>query len=244
MYLDNIQNIDCLEGMKQIPDASVDCIICDLPYGTTRNQWDSIIPLPELWEQYKRIIKRNGAIVLFAQTPFDKVRGASNLEMLKYEWIWQKTRATGHLNAKKMPMKCHENILVFYKKLPIYNPQYTKGDPYVSHCNGHSSNYDYQAGATIVNDGKRFPKDIIEFKSEMDGIHPTQKPVDLIRYLIRTYTNPGDTILDNCMGSGTTAIACIKENRHYIGFELNQEYHAKAMQRIQRELAEPEIEFE
>ena len=235
MELDKIYNMDCLEGMKQIPDGSVDAIICDLPYGTTRNTWDSVIPLDRLWEQYKRIAKKNAAICLFAQTPFDKVLGYSNLEWLKYELIWKKTRATGHLNAKFMPMKVHENVLIFYKELPTYNPQFTKGEPYISHCNGHSSNYGYQAGAVIVNDGIRYPQDIVEYTSEMDGFHPTQKPVDLLRYLIRTYSNEGDTILDNCMGSGTTAVACIKEKRHFIGFELNKDYYDKACQRIESE---------
>ena len=235
MELDKIYNMDCLEGMKQIPDGSVDAIICDLPYGTTRNAWDSIIPLERLWEQDKRIAKPNAAICLFAQTPFDKVLGCSNLEWLKYELIWKKTRATGHLNAKLMPMKVHENVLIFYKELPTYNPQLTKGEPYISHCNGHSSNYGYQAGAVIVNEGIRYPQDIVEYTSEMDGFHPTQKPVDLLRYLVRTYSNEGDTILDNCMGSGTTAVACIKEKRHFIGFELNKDYYDKACQRIDAE---------
>src|SRR5699024_8957440 len=130
MELNRIYNEDCLEGMKRIPDGSVDMILCDLPYGTTRNEWDSIIPLNELWEQYERIIKDDGAIVLTAQTPFDKVLGESNLKLLRYEWIWKKPNGTGHLNAKKMPMKNHENILVFYKKLPTYNPQMTSGTPY------------------------------------------------------------------------------------------------------------------
>lgn len=240
MDIDNIYLGDCLELMKEIPDKSIDCVICDLPYGTTRNQWDSIIPLHELWAEYKRIAKTNAAILLFGQTPFDKVLGASNLDMMKYEWIWKKTRATGHLNAKKMPMKLHENILVFYKNLPTYNPQFTKGYPYVRHCNGHSSNYGYQAGATIVNDGSRYPKSIIEFASVIDGFHPTQKPVELIRYLIRTYTNEGDLILDNCIGSGTTAIACLKEKRHFIGMELNKEYYDVACERIKKEREEIE----
>ena len=241
IQLDTLYNMDCLEGMKHIPDGSVDAIICDLPYGTTRNQWDSIIPLPELWQHYKRIIKPNGAIVLFAQTPFDKVLGASNIQMLKYEWIWKKTRATGFLNAKYAPRKIHENILVFYTERPTYNPQFTEGAPYVSHCNSHSGNYGDMAGTTIVNEGKRFPIDIYECTSEMDGWHPTQKPVDLLRYLVLAYTNPGDTVLDNCMGSGTTAIACIREHRHFIGFEMNTEYYTKALQRIDIERRTPSL---
>lgn len=240
LELDHIYNMDCLEGMKQIPDRSVDCIICDLPYGTTRNQWDSIIPLDLLWKQYKRIIKDNGAIVLFAQTPFDKVLGASNLPMLKYEWVWQKDAGTGFLNAKKMPLKIHENILVFYKELPTYNPQMRSGEPYkgkVSSDNLGSSNYGgtRNESAIVVEYSGRYPISIIETARDSNTFHPTQKPVDLLRYLVLTYTNEGDIVLDNCMGSGTTAIACIREKRHYIGFELNKEYYEKSLDRIKNE---------
>lgn len=241
--LNNIYNMDCLEGMKQIPDGSIDAIICDLPYGTTRNQWDSVIPLDKMWAEYRRITKPNAAIVLFSQQPFTSALVMSNPQMFRYEWIWQKSRVTGHLNAKKMPMKIHENVLVFYDTLPTYNPQFTKGEPYVIHCDGHSTNYGYQAGAVIVNEGIRYPQDIIEYTSEMDTFHPTQKPVDLLRYLILTYTNEGDTVLDNCMGSGTTAIACIKERRHFIGFELSKEYFDKAVRRIKNEQRQTTIIF-
>lgn len=230
--LDNIYNIDCLEGMKQIPDGSIDAIICDLPYGTTQNRWDSVIPFDKLWSEYRRVTKPNAAIVLFSQQPFTSALVMSNPQMFRYEWIWQKSRATGHLNAKKMPMKIHENVLIFYNALPTYNPQFTKGDPYVKYRETHSSNYGYQAGVVTVNEGIRYPKDIIEFTSETNTIHPTQKPVDLLRYLVLTYTNEGDTVLDNCIGSGTTAIACIKERRHFIGFELSKEYFDKAVRRV------------
>ena len=234
--LDKIYNEDCLEGMKRIPDGSVDAIICDLPYGTTRNAWDSVIPLDKLWEQYKRIAKKNAAICLFAQTPFDKVLGCSNLEWLKYEWIWEKEMGTGFLNAKKMPLKIHENILVFYKELPTYNPVMRKGfEPYKCKSGDGSSNYGHQVQIVTDNNGERFPIDIIKYEREQDSFHPTQKPVDLLRYLIRTYANEGDTILDNCMGSGTTAVACIREKRHFIGFELNKEYFDKACKRIDAE---------
>ena len=238
IQLDNIYNCDCLEGMKQIPDGSVDAVICDLPYGTTRNQWDSVIPLDNLWDEYRRIAKTNAAIVLFSQQPFTSALVMSNPSMFRYEWIWEKENGTGFLNAKKMPMKIHENILVFYKNLPTYNPQFTKGDPYVSHCSGHSSNYGHYESVVVVNDGYRYPIDIIQFNRDTDGFHPTQKPVDLLRYLVMTYTNEGDTILDNCMGGGTTAIACIKEKRHYIGFELDKNYFDKAMKRIENEKAQ------
>ena len=233
---DKIYNCDCLEGMKHIPNASIDAIICDLPYGTTRNAWDSVIPLDALWAEYKRIAKPNAAIVLFAQTPFDKVLGCSNLEMLKYEWIWEKENGTGFLNAKKMPLKITENILVFYKDLPTYNPQMRQGfEPYKCRSGEGSSNYGGQVQVLTENNGERYPLNLLKFDRDQDTIHPTQKPVDLLRYLIRTYSNEGDTILDNCMGSGTTAVACIKEKRHFIGFELNKDYYDKACRRIDAE---------
>ena len=231
--LNKIYNEDCLDGMKRIPDGSVDMILCDLPYGTTRNKWDSIIPLEPLWEEYKRVIKDNGAIVLTAQTPFDKVLGVSNLGMLKYEWIWQKTEATGFLNAKKMPLKNHENILVFYKKQPTYNPQFTIGKPYsYKKDNISSNNYgDSKGTGLIVNEGSRHPLTVQLFKKDK-GLHPTQKPVALFEYLIKTYTNEGETVLDNCMGSGTTAISCINTNRNFIGFEMDETYHKLTNERI------------
>ena len=233
--LNKIYNEDCLEGMKRIDDKSVDMILADLPYGTTRNKWDSIIPLDSLWEQYNRVIKDNGAIVLTAQTPFDKVLGCSNLKYLKYEWIWQKTEATGFLNAKKMPLKNHENILVFYKKQPTYNPQFTVGKPYSYKKDGISSdNYGGSKGTDlIVNEGSRHPLTVQIFKKDK-GLHPTQKPVALFEYLIQTYTNENETVLDNVMGSGTTAIAAINTNRNYIGFEMDTNYFNLANERIER----------
>lgn len=228
-----IYNEDCLIGMDRILDRSVDMILCDLPYGTTRNKWDSMIDLDKLWLQYNRIIKDNGAIVLTAQTPFDKVLGVSNLKNLRYEWIWHKTRATGHLNAKKMPMKEHENILVFYKKLPTYNPQLTYGEPYtvIRNTKGSSNYREDKEEIRTLNNGFRYPKTILTFKPDR-GLHPTQKPVDLFEYLIKTYTNDGEIVLDNCMGSGTTAIACLKTGRKFIGFENDKEYFKKSLKRI------------
>lgn len=233
--LNRIYQMDGLKGMALIPDKSVDMILCDLPYGTTRNKWDTVIPLDELWAQYERIIKDNGAIVLTAQTPFDKVLGASNIALLKYEWIWQKTQGTGHLNAKKMPMKNHENVLVFYKKLPTYNPQMTKGTPYTQKSGRSSSNYNPQVTVITENSGERYPLSVQTFKSEK-GLHPTQKPTELFEYLIRTYTNEGEIVLDNCMGSGTTAIAAVRNNRKFIGFELEREYVEIANKRLDNEL--------
>ena len=237
--MENIQLFcgDCLEVMKGIPDGSIDMILCDLPYGTTRNLWDSTIPFEMLWTEYKRVTKDNAAIVLFAQTPFDKVCGASNLEMLKYEWIWEKKQGTGHLNAKKMPLKSHENILVFYKKLPTYNPQFDFGKPYVRSRNSFSANYGKQKPTNCVNDGRRYPKSVLRFGlAETDRhLHPTQKPVALLEYLIKTYTNDGETVLDNCMGSGSTGVACINTNRRFIGIEKDPKYFEIAKNRIESE---------
>ena len=225
---------DCLEEMKNIPDKSIDMILCDLPYGTTQNKWDSIIPLEPLWEQYKRIIKDNGAIVLFAQTPFDKVLGASNLKMLKYEWIWNKISPTGHLNAKRMPMKKTENILVFYKKLPTYNPQGLEYCPRIKKRSSKSvgsSNYGKHNDENF-SEYKGYPTNLLEFMRE-SGFHPTQKPVPLLEYLIKTYTNEGEIILDNTMGSGSTGVACINTNRKFIGIELEEKYFNMAKNRIE-----------
>lgn len=229
----NIRQGDCLELMKEIPDKSIDMILCDLPYGTTRNNWDSIIPFDELWKHYSRIIKDNGAIVLFSQPPFDKVLACSNLKLFRYEWIWQKDQGTGFLNANRMPLKLHENILVFYKKLPTYNPQKTQGKPYKKKQNKKSSNYGYFVDCGTDNtDGLRYPVDIIKFNKQT-GYHPTQKPVALNEYLIKTYTNEGETVLDNCMGSGSAGVACVNTNRNFIGFELNEGYFDIANKRIE-----------
>ncbi len=185
--------MDCLDGMKLIPDKSIDMILCDLPYGVSRNKWDIIIPFEPLWEQYKRIIKDNGAIVLTAQTPFDKLLGMSNIKMLKYELIWEKSIAVGFLNAKKMPLKAHENILIFYKKLPTYNPQMVEGTPYISKHkeNDTGEGYGYTKAYFSINNGTRLPRSVLKFKSVSKTIHPTQKPVALFEYLIKTYSNEG-----------------------------------------------------
>jgi site-specific DNA-methyltransferase (adenine-specific) len=230
--------MDCIEGMKLIPDGSIDMILCDLPYGTTQNRWDSVIPIVPLWEQYERIIKPNGAIVLTAQPPFDKVLGASNLKLLRYEWIWEKSLATGHLNAKRMPMKAHENVLVFYKNMPKYNPQKTTGhSPVHSYTKHHDDGSNYGKTKTGISGGgstERYPRSVIKFPSDKqrEALHPTQKPVALFEYLIRTYTNPGEVVLDNCIGSGTTAIAAINTGRQWIGFETDEKYVRIANERI------------
>jgi len=230
---------DCLELMpKHIEDKSIDMIFCDLPYGTTRNKWDSIIPLDKLWSEYERIIKDNGAIVLFAQTPFDKVLGASNLKLLKYEWIWEKDRASGHLNAKKMPMKAHENILVFYKKLPTYNPQKTTGHK-PSNASGRrlKETTNYGKFEQIISGGQttRYPRSVQKVNvvnSQHGIIHPTQKPLSLIEYMIRTYTNESDLILDNTCGSGTTGLGAKNLKRNYIMMEQDPKYFEIAKARV------------
>jgi site-specific DNA-methyltransferase (adenine-specific) len=232
-------NGDCLEVMKDIKDKSIDLILCDLPYGTTNCKWDSIIDLNKLWLQYERIIKDNGVILLTAQTPFDKVLGCSNLKLLKYEWIWEKTNATGHLNSKKMPMKAHENILVFYKNQPTYNPIKTTGHKRKVSTADHKRNskkgdvYNNYNNSTY-DSAERFPRDIQVFKKDVQKskLHPTQKPLELFEYLIKTYTNENDLVLDNCMGSGTTGVACNNLNRKFIGIELNEEYFKISRNRI------------
>ena len=235
----DLKHGDCLELMKDIPDKSIDMILCDLPYGTTQNKWDTVIPLNDLWNQYKRIIKDNGAIVLFSQPPFDKILACSNLKMFRYEWIWQKENSTGFLNAKKMPLKIHENILVFYKKLPTYNPQMRLGfKPYRCKQGRHTTNYgDYKRGHLTESNGERYPIDIINFQREV-SLHPTQKPVALLEYLIKTYTNESEIVLDNCMGSGSTGVACVNTNRNFIGFELDENYFNIAKTRINNALEE------
>ena len=223
---------DCLELMKDIPDGSIDMILCDLPYGTTQNKWDTIIPFDRLWEQYERIIKQNGAIVLTSQSPFDKVLACSNLKLFRYELIWRKSRPSGHLNANRMPLKAHENILVFYKKLPVYNKQMTKGKPNhvkdgsIRQTKATNNNYgSFENVAQKATDLKN-PVSVLDFSQQDPNkiIHPTQKPVALFEYLIKSYTNEGDVVLDNCAGSGTTGEACINTNRKYILMEKEEKY--------------------
>ncbi len=313
---------DCLELMKDIPDGSVDMVLCDLPYGTTQNEWDSCVPLEPLWREYKRIVKTGGAIALFSQTPFDKVLGNSNIAWLKYELIWCKTRATGHLNANKRPLKNHENILLFFqtfsdsydttdyfsslkdymieeyekagldsksvqhllgsymgnhyftrktqfsiptetsyrklqstgrfqrpyseikseydaerqliaKDINTYNPQYVrkKETPTIRIGRDNGTNYG-KSDKDALQEYENYPKDVLFFPSESTPVHPTQKPVALLEYLIRTYTNEGETVLDNCMGSGSTGVACVNTGRNFIGMELDPGYFETAKRRI------------
>lgn len=225
---------DCLEEMKKIPDGSVDMILCDLPYGTTRNKWDSVIQLDVLWAEYRRIAR--GAVVLTAQTPFDKVLGVSNIGWLRHELIWEKSKATGHLNARRAPMKAHENILVFSKNAPRYNPQMGSGAAY-SNCHkpgDAGSNYGKTAHSAVTDRTTRYPRSVLRIQSEMRPQHPTAKPVALMEYLVRTYTNEGDVVMDNCMGSGTTGVACANTGRRFIGIERDENYFSIAKERIDR----------
>ena len=221
--------------MKNIPDKSIDMILCDLPYGTTHNKWDNVIPMESLWEQYNRIIKDHGAIVLFSQMPFGASLIMSNPKMFRYEWIWEKNQAVGFLNAKKMPLRKHENILVFYKHLPTYNPQglIKLDEPIQEEGRANRSGKNYRvADKSFIRTHKNYPTDIITFSKDT-GYHPTQKPVDLLEYLIKTYTNEGDVVLDNCMGSGSTGVACQNTNREFIGMELDEKYFKIACERIE-----------
>ncbi|KVV07341.1 DNA-methyltransferase [Burkholderia ubonensis] len=228
---------DCLELMKAIPDKSINMVCCDMPYGTTNCRWDTALDLQRLWAQYRRVTTESAAIVLFAQTPFDKVLGVSNLPWLRYELIWQKTLATGHLNAKKMPMKAHENILVFYNKLPTYNPQKTSGHARKTAVKRGDDTpvYGEQNFIELAYDStERYPRSVLTFPSDTRrvALHPTQKPLALVEWLISTFTNEGDTVLDNCMGSGTTGEACRRLGRQFVGMELDESYFAVACGRI------------
>ena len=243
--VNTIYNQDCLIGMSQISDKSVDMILCDLPYGTTNMEWDIVIDFDKLWGHYNRIIKDNGAIVLTGQQPFTTDLINSQRGLFRYEIIWEKTLALGFLNAKKMPMRSHENIVVFYKSLPTFNPQKTTVPNEKKRQKMASHEYKGYSGCSKITmyeyDGSRYPTSVLSMSNWNGALfgdtttavkHPTQKPVDLFRWLIATYTNEGDTVLDNCIGSGTTAIACIMEKRNYIGFETNKDYYEYAISRI------------
>lgn len=230
---------DCLEKLDNLKEGIVDLVICDLPFGTTNCAWDSTIDLVELWNQYDRVTKGKTAILLFAQVPFNIVLGQSNLKQLRYEWIWEKTTATGHLNANRMPMKAHENIMVFYDNLPTYNPQKTTGHKPVNSYTKYSDDGEIygktQAGISGGGSTERFPRDVLTFSTDKQkaALHPTQKPVKLIEYLIYTYSNEGDVVLDNTMGSGTTGVAAANTGRRFIGMEQDENYFKISEERIQ-----------
>lgn len=234
-------NGDCLQLMKDIPDKSIDMILCDLPYGTTRCKWDSVIDFAALWGGYNRIIKDNGAIVLFSTQPFTAQLVNSNLKHFRYEWIWRKTQAKNHMNAKKQPLRAHENIEVFYKKPPTYNPQMTHGHKrkvstrrYTRENTG-ASCYGREVRNDHYDSTDRYPVDVQTFSNgdQTKRYHVTQKPVDLLAYLIRTYTNEGETVLDNCMGGGSTGVACLLTGREFIGMEKDPDTFKIAKDRIE-----------
>jgi len=227
---------DCLELLPTIADKSVDMILCDLPYGTTACEWDSIIDMGRLWQEYERVIKNNGAIVLTANAKFTISLGASNLSLFRYKWVWMKSKITMFLHANKMPLRQHEDCLVFYKSLPMYNPQKIKSEKRINlhkhTTQGKNQTRDINLKRIPTVTDSHYPTDIIYFEDEKDRFHPTQKPVALFEYLIKTYTNEGDLVLDNCSGSGTTAIACMNTNRRFICIERDETYHRKSIERM------------
>ena len=227
--------MDGIEGLRSLPKHSVDMLLTDPPYGTTRNFWDVPLPLPELWEAVKWAVKPDGAVLFFAQCPYDKVLGASNLSMLRYEWVWYKSRCTGFLNARRAPLKRTENILVFYQKLPYYDPQFEQGKPYkkISRTGDNSPNYGkFLRSSSGSEDGLRFPGNLLSFSSVQRTVHPTQKPVELCEYLIKTYTRPGEVVADICAGSGTTAVSALNTGRRFVCFETAPAFYAPATERI------------
>lgn len=220
---------DCLERMKEIPDGSVDMVLTDPPFGTTQNKWDSVIPLEDMWAELKRVIKPNGAIVLSAAQPFTSTLILSNIDMFKYQWVWEKSKPTGHLNAKKQPLRKHEDVVVFYRKQCTYNPQGLKGT-HVVVSRTNRGNYG-DCSKTTVQTKTGYPTSILQFPTTV-GVHPTQKPVELMEYLINTYTNEGETVLDFTAGSFTTGVACVNLNRKFIGVEMDKGYFEIGVNRI------------
>lgn len=233
---------DCLELMKDIPDGSVDMVLCDLPYGLTQNEADIVIPFEPLWKEYKRIIKENGCIALFAQGKFFVDLVNSNRNMFRYDLVWDKVLTSGFLNANRMPLRRHEQIAVFYKKLPVYNPVFSNGKPVHGmgmkylHKTRTNNNYGKIKAAEDTRKGstEKYPTSILRFQKPHPSVcqHPTEKPVALLEYMIKTYTNPGDLVLDNCMGSGSTGVACVNTGRSFIGIEIEQEFFDIAKNKI------------
>ena len=240
-----IYNEDCIEGMKRITDGSVDAIICDPPYQSTDCAWDVRLPLEEMWLEFKRVTKENGAIVLFSQLPFAVDLINANRKMFRYEYVWFKSKACGFLNANRMPLRAHENILVFYRRLPTYNPQFKKGKAYTkSHEFRKAGVYQSSRGNITVNDGEHYyPRDVLQINSingnskKEPRYHPTQKPVELMEFLVKTYTNEWETVLDATMGSGSTGVAAINTGRKFIGFEIDKNFYDIAGRRIAEAVA-------
>lgn len=232
----NIINGDCLVEMTNIKEKSIDMILCDLPYGMTKNSWDVVIPFDKLWIEYNRIIKDNGAIILFGSQPFTSLMITSNLNMFRYCLVWEKNKFSDFLNSKRKPMKTNEDIAVFYKKQPTYNPQYWYSTPYTrwntQTAVDKQSNYGTHKENYVKSDGKRLPTTVLKFNRVERPLHPTQKPIDLLEWLIKTYTNENDLVLDNCMGVGSTGVACKNINRKFIGIELEEKYYEIAKKSI------------
>jgi site-specific DNA-methyltransferase (adenine-specific) len=234
---------DCLELLPTLDESSIDMLLVDLPYGTTACKWDSVIPLEPLWAEFNRVCKENAAMVFTAAQPFTTMLAASNLRHFRYEWIWEKPQGTNPMNAKVMPLKSHENVLVFYRKKPTYNPQMWYSTPYGGFSSETSKIGEVYGSAKSKHrdnpEGSRYPKTVLRFKQEK-GLHPTQKPVEMMEYLIRTYSNEGETILDCTMGSGTTGVACVNTGRNFVGMESDGEYFMLAKERIEKvRLSEP-----
>lgn len=228
---------DCLERMKEIPDGSVDAVICDPPYEKTIQKWDKHIDFKKMWRQLDRITKSNSAILIFAKPPFDKLLACSNIENYRYDWIWEKSRATGHYNSSIMPLQAHESICVFYKNQPTYNPQKTTGHKPVNKFYTRTSGGCYGHGEKITSGGgstERFPRSVLKYKPvhNKNRLHSNQKPVDLVEFFVKTYTNEGETVLDFTMGSGTTGVAAANTGRRFIGIELDDKYYQIAKERI------------
>lgn len=246
-----IYNEDCISGMSRIPDGSIDAIICDPPFQSTDCDWDIRLPMEEMWAQFNRVTKQNGAIVLFSQLPFAVDLINANRKMFRYEWIWHKSLAVGFLNANKMPLRAHENILVFYRRLPTYNPQFSTGKAYSrAHTTRPAGVYQAAAGNITVNDGAHYyPRDVIKFTSVTSlhktepRCHPTQKPTALMEFLVKTYTNKFETVLDATMGSGTTGVACMTTGRKFIGFETDEGFFATAKARLDLAIAQRNLEL-
>ena len=229
---------DCLNVMPAIESKSVDLILCDLPYGVTKNKWDVVIPFDKLWEQYNRIIKPNGAVVLFGSQPFTTTMIASNMKQFRYCLVWEKNKFSDFLNAKRKPMKTNEDIAIFYKKQPTYNPQYWYSTPYerwnTQKAVDKQTNYGKHKQNVVKSDGRRLPTTVLKFNRVERPSHPTQKPVDLLEWLIKTYSNEGETVLDNCMGVGSTGIAALQTNRRFIGIELDETYFKQSQEAIKK----------
>lgn len=228
---------DCIDLMRELPDESVDMVLTDPPYGTTRCKWDAVVPMEPMWEQIRRVVKPDGAVVLFSAEPFTSALVMSNLREFRYDLIWQKGRGVDFLNANRKPLRIHENIVVFYQRKPVYNKQFGEGKPYkaVNGSKNRSVWGEFKTGNITCNDGKRMPTTVLKFNQER-GLHPTQKPVPLLEWLIKTYTNTGETVLDFCMGSGSTGVACSNTGRRFIGFELDPEYFEVASNRLSQRL--------